>query len=87
MLLVIDIGTNLSQICLDIYKYNSDSDIVLPPVPESVISLEKISLSVVRACATFINVTNKTKIICKKTVNKEEKIILEEWAKEMIKLL
>lgn len=35
MLLVADIGTDLSRISLEVHEYNSDSDAVLPPAPES----------------------------------------------------
>lgn len=87
MLLIADIGTDLSQISLDIHKYNSDLDAVLLPTLEFVNSPEGTPPPGARAYAAFMDVANKTEIACKKAVNKEEKVILEEWAKKTMELL
>lgn len=77
MLLVVDIGIDLSRISLNIPKYNSDSDAMLSSALESMSLLKGTPLPSVRACAAFVDVTNKTEIVCKKAANKEEKVILE----------
>ncbi len=87
ILLVIDISMDLSWICLNVYKYNSDLDNEVPSAPKSVSSPEGISPPDTRVCTTFVDVTNKIEIACKKAVNKEEKTILEKRTEKTMKLL
>ncbi len=86
MLLVADIGTDLSLISLEVHELHYDSDAVLPPAPESMSSPEGTPPPGARACTAFVDVANKTEITCKKAANEEEKAIFEERAKETVEL-
>lgn len=87
MLLIIDISTDLSQISLKVYKYDSNLDVALPSQTEYISTLESTSPSGTQAYATFVDIANKTEMIYKKPANKEEKGILKAWAKKMVELL
>lgn len=84
---IADINIDLSLINFKIYKYNSDLDIVLPLATKYVNLLESTLLFDTQACITFVNIANKIEIVRKKAANREEKIIFEVQAKEMVKFL
>ena len=88
IILIADIGMDLAQINLVIHKYDLDLNVVLLLTFDfAVNSSLGTSLSNVCTCAVYLNVITKTKAICKQAANKEEKIILEKWAKKIIELL
>lgn len=66
MLLIADIGTDLARISLEIYEYDLDSDVVLPPAPDSAVSLPPgTPLPSARTCAAYVDVATKTEATCK----------------------
>lgn len=73
MLLVADIGTDLSRISLEVHEYNSDSDAVLPPAPESMSSPDGTPPPGARACTAFVDVANKTEITAKRPRTRRRK--------------
>lgn len=77
MLLVADINTDLSQICLEVHKYKFDLDAILPPRAKYVSSRESTPPIDTWAYTTFMNIANKTKMTYKKTLNEEENAIFE----------
>ena len=84
MLLIADIGTDLTRISLEIHKYNSDSDVVLPPAPDYAVSSPPgTPPPSACACAAYVDVAIKTKATCEQAANEEEKAILEQRAKEI----
>lgn len=88
MLLIADIGMDLARISLEIHEYDLDSDVVLPPTPDSTISSPPgTPLPSARACAAYVDVATKTEAICKQAANEEENAILEQRAKETVELL
>lgn len=87
MIPLADIDMDLSRMSLEIHKYNFDLDTVLPPVLKFVSSPKSTPSPGTQVYATFVNVANKTKIICKKVVNEEEKTIFKDRVKKTVELL
>ncbi len=76
MILIANIETDLSRINLDVHEYNSDSDAELPAIPDFALSSppDTPPLSA-RACAAFIDMTNKTKPTSEAAAKEQEKAI------------
>ncbi len=88
IMLIADIGTDLSRINLDIHEYKLDSDVELPTAPNSALSSPPGTPPLsARVCAVFIDVATKTKPISKAAAKEQEKAILQQRAKEMVELL
>lgn len=76
MILILNIGMNLNRINLDIYKYNSDLNVLQSATPNSAMSsLPNISPSSTCACAAYIDVADKTETTSKKTAKEKKKAI------------
>lgn len=88
MLLVANIGMDLTWISLEIHKCNLDLEVLLfLALTFAVSSPFTTSLSSICAYATFMEVIYKTKVPYKKTANKKKKVIFQKWAKKIVKLL
>lgn len=75
MIFITNIG--ISQINLNILKYDSDLDVLLFATSNSAMSsLPDTPLPSTDTCAVYIDVVAKTKATSKKTVKKEKKVIL-----------
>lgn len=77
MVLIANIGMDLSRINLDIHKYNLDSDAELSAAPNFVLSSSPGTPPLsTRAYAAFINVATKTESTSKVAAKEQEKVIL-----------
>lgn len=88
MILIADIGMDLARISLEVHEYDSDSDAVLPPAPDSTVSSPPgTPPPSAYACDAYVEVATKTEATCKQAANEEEKAILQERAKETVELM
>lgn len=87
MILIANIGTNLSWINLDLHKYDSDLETLLPAISNAVMSSLPNTLPLSgHVYIAYIDVAAKINVTSKKTTKEEEKQIPQKWAKEMIEL-
>lgn len=76
MVLIANIGMDLSRINLDVHKYNSNLDAELLTAPDSAMSsLPGTPLLNARACAAFIDMATKTKLTIEAAAKEQEKVI------------
>ncbi len=73
LILINDTSTDLGQISLEIYKYRSDLEVVLPPYNKIAASFPPgILLPSGCVCATFVDIAIKNKAMYKQTAKEEE---------------
>ena len=88
LILIDDSPADLGRISLEVHKYESDSEVALPPYNKTAASSPPgTPPPSARACAAFVDVAIKNKAMYKQTAREEETNIQKHQAKETVELL